>query len=184
LKNNEKPAKSIDSTSPKASLDFKSQYPELCNEYVNNPFADSLVISFCKGEFEISDDNRTGQLLEIVMAKNDTLFSFHFPIFNYITKKSDGAASEFMAKPCLMFILNYPNQVFKYFKTNGEDLNRFALFLGYEFYFVKSGTSSFEMSFEELKEYLTKHLDLSNSEIENTYNIFCDKTQNYINNMD
>jgi len=156
----------------------------LINEYLKEPDFDKRVLDYCQGNFKISDDEKSFAFLDFITQKNEKLNLLYFSIFNQICECSDGSLSEVLGKYCFKVIVNQPNEVFRHFETNNKDLKRYASLLGYEFYFSKKGTSDLEMNFEQLKEFLTKELNMNDKKILDTYNLFCTETENAIKKMD
>ena len=74
-----------------------------------------IVKNYYEEKFQVSDDERTENLLKILTIKNDHFFPFYFFIFNEIVRKSDGALAEMIGSYCFEMIYNYPNEVFTCF---------------------------------------------------------------------
>jgi hypothetical protein len=163
---------------------FISEYPSLCNKYLDYSGIDTLVTAYCKGTFQPSDNDLTVEFLKIISQKNDSLFPFYYRIFNYVLDNSDGALSEMLPEYCLLFIQNYPVEVITDFTKNPNDLENYAQMLGFEFYLYNDGTSNFSMNYDQFKELLSSRIDLSDKQINNTYNQFISKIEASIKNMD
>jgi hypothetical protein len=163
---------------------FKSEYSGLCNKYLDYPEIDTLIIAYCNGTFQPSDDDQTVEFLRILSQENNNLFPFYYRIFNNVLKNSDGALSEMLPEYCFLFIKNYPVEIIEDFKKNPYTLENYAQMLGYEFYFVNYGTSTISMNYDQFKELLSSKIDLTNRQTNNTYNEFINKIDEAIKNME
>jgi hypothetical protein len=151
--------------------------------YLQDPNTDPLVISFCRGKFNLSDNANTLKLLDRLTQKNDKYFPFYFYVFNKICENSGGALGELMGEYCFRFCVNYPKEILKHFESSKLDLYLYSKNLGAEFYFKSEGTSNLKMNFAEFKKYLYGELDSNNNELSNIATIFFTKIDSTMGTM-
>ena len=111
------------------------------------------------------------------------MFPLYFKLFNQIVKQGDGALIEMMGDYCFKIIYNYPTDVFTFFKDNTEYLDKYALIIGYEFYFKEQGTSGLPMTYSDFYSYLRGKLNKKDKMIKQTLNEFDGKVKEVIRNM-
>jgi hypothetical protein len=151
--------------------------------YLQDPNIDPLVISFCRGKFDLSYNANTLKLLDQLTQKNDKYFPFYFYVFNKICENSHGAIGELMGKYCFRFCVNYPKEIFKHFESSKLDLYLYSINLGAEFYLKSEGTSDLNMNFAEFKKYLYGELDSHKNELNNIATIFFTKIDSTMGTM-
>ncbi len=152
--------------------------------YLGNSETNELVKSFYQGEFLPSDNDKTFELLDILVEKNEVIYPFYFHCLNSICLLSDGALSEVMGKPCLKMVSNYPNYTFSFFVENSELFEDYTSMIGYELFFQKYGTSNIKISESEFLESLKKDLNLDNPEIKMLYDKFISGIEQVKKNME
>ncbi len=152
-------------------------------KFIENPDLNKIVKDFYLGRLNVSDNDETFELLELITSKNEDFFPIYFNTLNKIVQVADGALAEIMSEYCLEMIFNYPVQTFNYFATDQDMLLEYSRFLGYEFYFKKEGTSDLKMNFNEFKSYLKTKLDLENETINKAYNDFLTEAEITMNEM-
>ncbi len=79
------------------------------------------IKKFYDGDFVLSDDETTDELLNELIASNDTILPLSFYVFNKICTQSDGALSEMVGRYCLLFITKHPVYVFLYLNRCDND---------------------------------------------------------------
>lgn len=142
------------------------------NKFLENPKLNKNIKDFYSGQFKVSDDNKTQELLDTITEKNVEFFPVYFNTLNKIVQHSDGALAEMLPEFCFKMIYNYPIETFKFFTRNQKLLLDYADLLGYEFYFKKKGTSDLKMKFNEFQEYLKTRIDLNEKSINKAYSEF------------
>lgn len=151
--------------------------------FLQDPNTDPLVISFCRGKYDLSDNANTLKLLDQLTQKNDKYFPFYFYVFNKICENSGGALGELMGEYCFRLCVNYPKEILKHFESSKLDLYLYSMNLGAEFYFKSEGTSKLNMNFAEFKKYLYGELDSNNNELSNIATIFFTKIDSTMGTM-
>jgi hypothetical protein len=174
-----------DSSSKTIKTNEISNYPHKLDttnlgEYLNDPKIDSTVLSYCRGTFKTSDNDKTIEFLKLISKKSDRYFPIYFQVFNNICENSDGAESELLGDYCFKFVINYPNEVLKHFATNNYDLYLYSMFLGAEFYFKSEGTSDLMMDFSMFKKYLSEKMNPNDTVIKNISSIFYAKIDSFM----
>ncbi len=104
------------------------------DEYLNNTNILSTAKQLYHGQFELSDERATFELLEITHQCPDEIRPFYFHLFNYIATVSDGALSEVFGQDVLHLIELRTEFFFKYFEKteDGNIFYRYANFCAYE----------------------------------------------------
>jgi hypothetical protein len=93
-------------------------------EYLNNSNILSTAKQLYNGEFELSDNQETFELLEITHQCPEEFRPFYFHLFNYIATVSDGALSEVFGQDVHHLIEHRTEFFFKHFE-NTRDGNLF-----------------------------------------------------------
>jgi len=116
------------------------------------------VTKFYKGDFIVTDNDETFQLIEELTKPTDALLPLYFYLFNKICYMSDGALSEMVGRYSFDVIAKHPVYVFQFFKINDnrELLKKYAMMIGYELYFKEKGTSSISYDYKSLKKRLAE----------------------------
>lgn len=153
------------------------------NEFLNQQEIDKNVKDFYSGQFELSDNYDTYELLKSIGKKNDHFFPIYFNTLNEIVKVSDAALSEMVTKFCVEMIHNYPVETFNYFVQNKELSLEYAGFIGYELYFKERGTSSIKINFKKFREDLRSSLNLNDKNINKTFIDFMAEVERVMKNM-
>lgn len=151
--------------------------------YLNNPNVNILCKRLYNGEFDVTDNNETFDVLKVISQKNDTLYPFYFHCLNAICKVSDGALSEAIGEPCFEMVYNYPVYSFHKFTQQPELMESFSSFIGYELGFQSDNTSAIETSYAEFKKQLCKKLNMNDSQVKKTYENFIKAIDIEIGNM-
>ena len=152
----------------------KTEMLEKCNS--------TLIKDFYEGKFRATDDDKTWNLLNELVAASDSCFSLSFYLLNQICYRSDGALSEMVGEFCVEFLAKFPKEVLAFFPKEREVLpfflwnreplwKRYALFVGVELYFKSYGTSDLKYDYESLKNILFSSVK-DNKESEETLKSF------------
>lgn len=107
--------------------------------YLNHPDVSESAKAHYRGEFKVSDDNKTFALLDEVTRASDELRPFYILILFRITAISDGALSEVMGGYVSEYLAKYPAETMRYF--NCIEYRR------YKQYFIEFAAFS-EMDFD------------------------------------
>lgn len=142
--------------------------------YLDHPATKEIVKDFYQGEFLPTDDDKTFDLLDVLVEKQEDIYPFYFHCMNSIIRYSDGAISEIMGVPAQKMVYNYPAYTFSYFKDHAEIFEKYIELIGYEMYFQKNGTSSIKMPQIEFFSYLEHNLDVKDLQTKALFTHFVD----------
>jgi hypothetical protein len=189
--NTKQPIKIGDSSSDTSKIAMKKIYSNFhqfdtipFSRYFKDPNLNPSVLSYCRGKFQITVDDRTVEFLDMLSQKNDKYFQLYYSVFNNILSNSDGAVGELMGPYCFKFVINYPNEVLKDFISDKRHLHLYSMSLGAEFFFKTEGTSDLKYNFEDFKKYLVEKLDSNNFEIKKITDLFFTMIDSTIFEMD
>jgi hypothetical protein len=104
-----------------------------------------------------------------------------FFVFNSICEKSDGQLSEVMGMFCMKVLMIDPNYVLNYFRLSKSMQEKYANFMGYEFYFKEEGTSTIQYSFSKYQKMIFEKLD---EEYKKDFSNLCMKIEDIMQGMD
>lgn len=121
------------------------------------------VIQLYNGQFILSDDEATFELLDVLTSKQSDagLKALYFHMFNRIFLSSDGALGEGILEYVLKVFLSDIPYAMEYFTMNNELMEEYGDALGCEIYYQQD-TVIPPYTFDQLKEKIKK--DLNGSE--------------------
>lgn len=141
------------------------------------------VIKFYNGDFILSDDGPTDNLLEELTNPTDTVLPLYFFLFNKIVMESDGALATMVSGFCFDFLVDHTEFVFTYFHKQDDNklLEVYSLFIGSELYFNEIGVSQLSNDYTQLK----THIDdsITNNQLQQTVKAFWKKVDETIEYM-
>lgn len=157
-------------------------------EVISNPKIDTLVINYYEGKIEVTDDEKTFELLETLSRPDSQVLPLYYYLFNKICLKSDGALSEVLGVYCAYMILYNPEYVINHFTITRKNTKNdkclyevYAELIGYEMYFKEERHSDLTYNFRQFKEILNEHV--KNSEYKNTLELLYGKISETIQSM-
>jgi len=124
--------------------------------------------------FSPSDDEKTANLLNTLskLHHNDEIKALYFYVFNNILKIADGALTELFRDPCVNILISNSEYVIFYLQEKPKLLEKYALVLGYEFYFKEEGTSDLEYDYSTFKKIINNEIK-NNKDLQKTFSILC-----------
>ena len=122
------------------------------DEYLINSNILPTAKQLYNGQFELSDNRETFELLEITHQCLDEVRPFYFHLFNYVATVSDGALSEVFGQDVLHLIELRTEFFFKYFENtrDGNLFYRYANFCAYELLMYDENSLEQVNNFEEM----------------------------------
>lgn len=169
--------------------DFK--YWELMSKnekehFLNNANVNKLALDYYNGYFNVTDDDKTFILLDILTHKSNYSPLYYF-LFNQICSNSDGALSETMGKYCIDIILNEPDYVINHFTYERKNFQRkqylyqlYAKYIAYEMYFYSKNLSTLDYDLSEFKGLLSIEFSDTNPDNNETLKLFFKEINNSI----
>lgn len=102
------------------------------------------VIRLYNGQFILSDDDATFELLDELTSRQSDISSqaLYFYLFNKILLYSDGALAEGIGEYAVEVFFSDISYMLEYFTVNNELMERYALTLGVEIYYQQNTTIS------------------------------------------
>lgn len=142
------------------SLYWENLDCEKKQKVLNDKTLPSNVLEFFKGHTNLTDSQKTIDLLDTLMAdfdnNNKEFRALYFNVFNQICLKTDGALSEILGHYCLAIVMKSPKYVINYLCEYDDLFVKYSSFLGYEFYFKELGTSNLKYDYKTFKEIVGK----------------------------
>lgn len=125
---------------------------------------DSDVLKYYNGEFKVSDDDRTFDLLKILSSKTDDkdVASLYVYLFNKIMKVADGALSEVMYEYCPTVFNRNMTYLMELFKDDDNLMESYASCMAESIAFSKYGNKNTDSVCEDL-------VDILNADIADVY---------------
>ena len=144
-----------------------------------------LIVQYYNGDVTITNTNETQALLSDLVNADIVPLPLSLHILNRFCSDADGAFSEILGKYCTEFVINNAKYLLTYFEEKGnEDLqDLYALFIGTELYFKNEGLSDGKYNYKQFRDALILVKD-NTSGLEKTINVFLEKVDKTIKNMD
>ncbi|WP_396164727.1 hypothetical protein [Flavobacterium sp.] len=104
------------------NIDKDSIWNKPVRFYVDNPNCNKTATAFYFGKFKPEDNEKTANLLELVVSDDTNLRPFYRWILNKTILIQDGALGEYTGLPARKYAEKFPNEFFEYidFDTSGE----------------------------------------------------------------
>jgi hypothetical protein len=144
---------------------------------------------FYEGKLTPTDDEKTDELLKIIVASSDSILPLSFYLMNKIVAYSDGALAEMVAGYSVDYLATFPQFAMTYFskerisKVKKPIFKTYAMFAGSELYFKIKGTSDLKYNYKNFKEILLS-ASKGNKDNEETFKVFWKLVDETIKSMD
>ncbi len=114
------------------------------------------------------------------LSDDPCIKAFYFHAFNEKCLAADGEQAEVMGKYCLRAVMADPAYVLEYLASHPELMDRYALFMGTEFYFKAGRLSDIAYDFEGFRKAAAQRVGC---EMAQTLECFCCAVQRNMKNL-